>query len=770
MTQLTEAQQKAWEGFVGGDWQNEVNVRDFIQKNYTPYEGDESFLADATPATTALWDKVMEGIKIENKTHEPLDFDTDNPSTITSHKPGYINKELEKIVGLQTDAPLKRAIMPYGGIKMVKGSCEVYGRQLDPEVEHIFTEYRKTHNQGVFDVYTPDILRCRKSGVLTGLPDAYGRGRIIGDYRRLAVYGIDYLMADKKKQFDSLQARLERGEDIQATIQLREEIAEQHRALGKMKEMAASYGYDISNPATNAQEAVQWTYFAYLAAVKSQNGAAMSFGRISSFLDIYIERDLKNGKITEQEAQELIDHLVMKLRMVRFLRTPEYDQLFSGDPMWATETLGGMGLDGRTLVTKNSFRILHTLYTMGPSPEPNLTILWSEKLPEAFKRFCAKVSIDTSSVQYENDDLMRPDFNSDDYAIACCVSPMVVGKQMQFFGARANLAKTLLYAINGGIDEKNGMQVGPKTEPIKDEVLDFDTVMTRMDSFMDWLATQYVTALNIIHFMHDKYAYEAALMAFHDRDVYRTMACGIAGLSVAADSLAAIKYAKVKPIRGDIKDKEGKVVASNVAIDFEIEGEYPQFGNNDPRVDDIACDLVERFMKKIQTHKTYRNATPTQSVLTITSNVVYGKKTGNTPDGRRAGAPFGPGANPMHGRDQKGAVASLTSVAKLPFAYAKDGISYTFSIVPNALGKEYEAQKRNLAGLMDGYFHHEAEVEGGQHLNVNVMNREMLLDAMENPEKYPQLTIRVSGYAVRFNSLTKEQQQDVITRTFTQSM
>ena len=770
MTQLTEAQQKAWEGFVGGDWQNEVNVRDFIQKNYTPYEGDESFLADATPATTALWDKVMEGIKIENKTHEPLDFDTDNPSTITSHKPGYINKELEKIVGLQTDAPLKRAIMPYGGIKMVKGSCEVYGRQLDPEVEHIFTEYRKTHNQGVFDVYTPDILRCRKSGVLTGLPDAYGRGRIIGDYRRLAVYGIDYLMADKKKQFDSLQARLERGEDIQATIQLREEIAEQHRALGKMKEMAASYGFDISNPATNAQEAVQWTYFAYLAAVKSQNGAAMSFGRISSFLDIYIERDLKNGKITEQEAQELIDHLVMKLRMVRFLRTPEYDQLFSGDPMWATETLGGMGLDGRTLVTKNSFRILHTLYTMGPSPEPNLTILWSEKLPEAFKRYCAKVSIDTSSVQYENDDLMRPDFNSDDYAIACCVSPMVVGKQMQFFGARANLAKPLLYAINGGIDEKNGMQVGPKTEPIKDEVLDFDTVMTRMDSFMDWLATQYVTALNIIHFMHDKYAYEAALMAFHDRDVYRTMACGIAGLSVAADSLAAIKYAKVKPIRGDIKDKNGNVVASNVATDFEIEGEYPQFGNNDARVDDIACDLVERFMKKIQTHKTYRNATPTQSVLTITSNVVYGKKTGNTPDGRRAGAPFGPGANPMHGRDQKGAVASLTSVAKLPFAYAKDGISYTFSIVPNALGKEYEAQKRNLAGLMDGYFHHEAEVEGGQHLNVNVMNREMLLDAMENPEKYPQLTIRVSGYAVRFNSLTKEQQQDVITRTFTQSM
>lgn len=770
MAQLTEIQQKAWEGFVPGDWQTEVNLRDFIQKNYTPYEGDESFLAGATEATTALWNDVMEKIKVENKTHEPYDIDTDTPSTITSHAPGYINKDLEKIVGLQTDAPLKRAIMPYGGIKMVKGSCQVYRRELKPEIEHIFTEHRKTHNQGVFDVYTPDILRCRKSGVITGLPDAYGRGRIIGDYRRLAVYGADFLMKDKFKQFTSLQQKLESGEDIQATIQLREEIAEQHRALGKIKEMAASYGYDVSGPATNAREAVQWTYFAYLAAVKSQNGAAMSFGRVSSFLDIYIERDLKAGKITEQEAQELIDHLVMKLRMVRFLRTPEYDQLFSGDPMWATETLAGMGLDGRTLVTKNSFRMLHTLYTMGPSPEPNLTILWSEKLPEAFKRYCAKVSIDTSSVQYENDDLMRPDFNNDDYAIACCVSPMVVGKQMQFFGARANLAKTLLYAINGGIDEKSGMQVGPKSMPITDEVLDFNTVMERMDHFMDWLATQYVTALNIIHFMHDKYAYEAALMAFHDRDVYRTMACGIAGLSVAADSLAAIKYAKVKPVRGDIKDKDGNVVASNVAIDFEIEGEYPQFGNNDSRVDDLAVDLVERFMKKIQTHKTYRNAAPTQSVLTITSNVVYGKKTGNTPDGRRSGAPFGPGANPMHGRDQKGAVASLTSVAKLPFAYAKDGISYTFSIVPNALGKDYEAQKRNLAGLMDGYFHHETTVEGGQHLNVNVLNREMLLDAMENPEKYPQLTIRVSGYAVRFNSLTKEQQQDVITRTFTQSM
>ncbi|MBE2893790.1 formate C-acetyltransferase [Spirabiliibacterium falconis] len=770
MTQLTEQQLKAWAGFKDGDWQKEVNVRDFIQKNYTPYEGDESFLAGATQATTTLWDKVMEGIKEENRTHEPLDFDTDLPSTITSHKAGYIEKDLEQIVGLQTDAPLKRAIIPFGGIKMVEGSCKVYGRELDPQVKKIFTEYRKTHNQGVFDVYTPDILRCRKSGVLTGLPDAYGRGRIIGDYRRVALYGIDYLMADKKAQFTSLQPRLENGEDLQMTIQLREEIAEQHKALAQIKEMAASYGYDISGPAQNAKEAVQWTYFGYLAAVKSQNGAAMSFGRVSSFLDIYIERDLQEGTLTEEQAQELIDHLVMKLRMVRFLRTPEYDQLFSGDPIWATESLGGMGLDGRTLVTKNTFRFLNTLYTMGPSPEPNMTILWSEQLPDAFKRYCAKVSIDTSSVQYENDDLMRPDFHSDDYAIACCVSPMVVGKQMQFFGARANLAKTMLYTINGGIDEKNGMQVGPKTEPIMSEYLDFDEVMTKMDSFMDWLAKQYVTALNIIHYMHDKYSYEASLMALHDRDVYRTMACGIAGLSVAADSLSAIKYAKVKPVRGDIKDKDGNVVAKNVALDFEIEGEYPQFGNNDPRVDELACDLVERFMKKIQKLKTYRNAVPTQSVLTITSNVVYGKKTGNTPDGRRAGAPFGPGANPMHGRDQKGAVASLTSVAKLPFAYAKDGISYTFSIVPNALGKDYEAQKRNLAGLMDGYFHHEATIEGGQHLNVNVMNREMLLDAMENPEKYPQLTIRVSGYAVRFNSLTKEQQKDVITRTFTQTM
>lgn len=588
MTELNKKFSVAWQGFNLGDWQSAVNVRDFIQKNYTPYEGDESFLAGSTKATDTLWEKVMEGIKIENRTHAPVDFDTDVAATITSHDAGYIEKDLETIVGLQTEAPLKRALIPFGGIKMVEGSCKVYGRELDPKLKQIFTEYRKTHNQGVFDVYTPDILKCRKSGVLTGLPDAYGRGRIIGDYRRVAVYGIDFLRDDKLAQFNSLQEKLESGEDLAMIIQLREEIAEQHRALGQIKEMAAKYGYDISGPATDAKEAIQWTYFAYLAAVKSQNGAAMSFGRVSSFLDIYIERDLKAGKLTEVEAQELIDHLVMKLRMVRFLRTPEYDELFSGDPIWATESLAGMGIDGRTLVTKNSFRFLNTLYTMGPSPEPNMTILWSEKLPTNFKKFAAKVSIDTSSLQYENDDLMRPDFNNDDYAIACCVSPMIVGKQMQFFGARANLAKTMLYAINGGVDEKLKMQVGPKEEPIKDEVLDYDKVMARMDHFMDWLAKQYVTALNIIHYMHDKYSYEAALMALHDRDVYRTMACGIAGLSVAADSLSAIKYAKVTPIR----DENG------LAVDFKIEGEYPQFGNNDSRVDDIACDLVERFMKK----------------------------------------------------------------------------------------------------------------------------------------------------------------------------
>ncbi|WP_318483844.1 formate C-acetyltransferase [Photobacterium leiognathi] len=751
----------AWEGFTAGDWQNEVNVRDFIQKNYTPYEGDGSFLeTEATPATAKLWDAVMEGIKQENSTHAPVDFDTDVVSTITAHDAGYIEKELETIVGLQTDAPLKRALIPNGGIRMIEGSCKVYGRELDPTIKKIYSELRKTHNQGVFDIYTKDILNCRKSGVLTGLPDAYGRGRIIGDYRRVALYGIDYLMKDKLAQFNSLQERFEKGEDLQMTMQLREEICEQHRALGQIKEMAAKYGCDISGPATTAQEAIQWTYFGYLAAVKSQNGAAMSLGRTSTFLDIFVERDIAAGKITEAQAQEMIDHFVMKLRMVRFLRTPEYDELFSGDPIWATESMGGMGLDGRTLVTRTNFRFLNSLYTMGPSPEPNITVLWSEQLPVGFKKFCAKVSIDTSSIQYENDDLMRPDMNSDDYAIACCVSPMVVGKQMQFFGARANLAKTMLYSINGGVDEKLKMQVGPKTDKVTAEVLDYADVMDRLDHFMDWLATQYVTALNAIHYSHDKYSYEASLMALHDRDVKRTMACGIAGLSVAADSLSAIKYATVKPIR----DEDG------IAIDFEIEGDYPKFGNNDARVDDIACDLVERFMNKIRTHKMYRDAIPTQSILTITSNVVYGKKTGNTPDGRRAGAPFAPGANPMHGRDEKGAVASLTSVGKLPFAHAKDGISYTFSIVPNALGKDLDTQETNLAGLMDGYFHHEAGIEGGQHLNVNVLNRETLEDAVKNPEKYPQLTIRVSGYAVRFNSLTPEQQRDVISRTFTASL
>ncbi|EKA2135101.1 formate C-acetyltransferase [Citrobacter freundii] len=751
---------EAWNGFKGTDWKEEINVRDFIQHNYTPYEGDESFLAEATPATTALWEKVMVGIRIENSTHAPVDFDTNIATTITAHDAGYIEQELEKIVGLQTDKPLKRALHPFGGINMIKSSFDAYGREMDADFEYQFTELRKTHNQGVFDAYSPDMLRCRKSGVLTGLPDGYGRGRIIGDYRRVALYGIRYLVRERELQFADLQSNLEWGQNLEATIRLREELSEHRRALLQMQEMAAKYGCDISRPARNAQEAVQWVYFAYLAAVKSQNGGAMSLGRTASFLDIYIERDFKAGILNEQQAQELIDHFIMKIRMVRFLRTPEFDTLFSGDPIWATEVIGGMGLDGRTLVTKNSFRYLHTLHTMGPAPEPNLTVLWSEQLPIAFKKYAAQVSIITSSLQYENDDLMRADFDSDDYAIACCVSPMVIGKQMQFFGARANLAKTLLYAINGGVDEKLKIQVGPKTAPLMDDVLDYDTVMESLDHFMDWLAVQYISALNIIHYMHDKYSYEASLMALHDRDVYRTMACGMAGLSVAADSLSAIKYARVKPIR----DENG------LAIDFEIEGDYPQYGNNDERVDSIACDLVERFMKKIKVLPTYRNAVPTQSILTITSNVVYGQKTGNTPDGRRAGTPFAPGANPMHGRDRKGAVASLTSVAKLPFTYAKDGISYTFSIVPAALGKEDGVRKTNLVGLLDGYFHHEAHVEGGQHLNVNVMNREMLMDAIEHPENYPNLTIRVSGYAVRFNALTREQQQDVISRTFTQAL
>ena len=762
MTIPTTDMLEVWRGFSKGEWQTSVNTRDFIQTNYTPYEGDESFLAEVTETTTTLWNDVMEGIKQESSTHAPVDFDTDLPSTVTSHGAGYINQDLETIVGLQTDKPLKRAIIANGGIRMVKSSCEVYGRELDPMVEKIFTDYRKTHNKACFDLYTKEILACRRSGIITGLPDAYGRGRIIGDYRRLALYGIDFLKADKIEQFNSTQSFLEQGQDLEKTMRLREELADQVQALEDIHTMGLTYGIDMSLPARTAQEAIQFTYFGYLAAVKSQNGAAMSLGRTSTFIDVFVERDIANGLITEQQAQEMVDHFIMKLRMVRFLRTPEYDSLFSGDPIWATEAMAGMGVDGRTLVTKTTFRYLHTLHTMGPAPEPNMTILWSEQLPIAFKQYAAKVSIETSSVQYENDDLMRPDFNNDDYAIACCVSPQIVGKHMQFFGARANLAKALLYTINGGIDEKSQQQVGPQVSKITDEVLNFDTLMPRYDAMLDWLATQYVTALNIIHYSHDRYSYEASLMALMDRDVRRTMACGIAGLSVVADSLAAIKFAKVTPIR----DENG------VAIDFEIEGDYPKFGNNDARVDDIACDLVERFMKKIQTMHMYREAIPTQSILTITSNVVYGRKTGNTPDGRRAGMPFGPGANPMHGRDENGAVASLTSVSKLPFAYAKDGISYTFSIVPNALGKDENTQKQNLAALMDGYFHHEATgaadgIEGGQHLNVNVLNRDTLLDAVEHPEKYPQLTIRVSGYAVRFNSLTREQQQDVITRTFT---
>ncbi|WP_428243076.1 formate C-acetyltransferase [Gynuella sp.] len=737
---------EAWEGFVAGSWQQEINVRDFIQLNYAPYDGDDQFLAAATDRTQKVWAQVMELMKEENRLGGPLDFDVDNPATITSHPAGYIDQSLEKIVGLQTDKPLKRAIMPYGGIRMVEGSCEVYGRELDPVTKAFFYAHRKTHNQGVFDAYTPEILACRKAGVITGLPDAYGRGRIIGDYRRVALYGVDRLIEGKKAE-KAASAPANMDEDI---IRLREELSEQIKALQEMKVMAQSYGFDISKPAKNATEAVQWTYFAYLAAVKSQNGAAMSFGRVSTFLDIFIERDLKSGVLTEELAQELIDDLVIKLRMVRFLRTPEYDELFSGDPTWVTEAIGGMGLDGRSLVTKNSFRFLHTLYNLGPAPEPNLTVLWTNQLPEGFKQFCSRVSIDTSSIQYEGDDLMRDKFG-DDYGIACCVSAMAIGKQMQFFGARANLAKTMLYAINGGRDEKSGAQVGPEMAVMDAEVLEYDKVVERFDYYMKWLASTYVNALNIIHYMHDKYSYESALMALHDRDVLRTMACGIAGLSIAADSLSAIKYATVKPVKSE----------AGLVVDYVIEGDFPKFGNNDERVDSIATALVEKFMDYVRENPTYRNAKPTQSVLTITSNVVYGKKTGSTPDGRKAGEPFAPGANPMHGRDTKGALASLLSVAKLPYEHAEDGISYTMSMVPAALGKERLAQVKNLSSVLDGYFN-----ATGHHVNVNVLNREMLLDAMERPEEYPQLTIRVSGYAVNFVKLTREQQQDVISRTF----
>ncbi|HBF4260559.1 TPA: formate C-acetyltransferase [Clostridioides difficile] len=736
----------AWQGFKTGRWTKEINVREFIQLNYSPYEGNDSFLAGATENTKKLWDEVMVLFKKERENGGTLDVDTKTVSGIAAYAPGYLDKELETIVGLQTDAPLKRAVMPYGGIKMVENSCEAFGYELDPEIKDIFTKYRKTHNQGVFDVYTPEMRAARKSGIITGLPDAYGRGRIIGDYRRVALYGVDALIEDKNEQKKSLEVSC-MDEEV---IRLREEITEQISALNELKKMAESYGFDISKPATNSKEAVQWLYFGYLGAVKDQNGAAMSLGRTSTFLDIYFERDLKAGIVTEEELQEYMDHFVMKLRMVKFLRTPDYNNLFSGDPTWVTECIGGMGIDGRTLVTKNSFRMLNTLYTLGPSPEPNLTVLWSTKLPQGFKDFCSKVSIDTSSVQYENDDLMRA-YWGDDYGIACCVSAMRIGKQMQFFGARVNLAKTLLYAINGGVDEKSGVQVGPRFEPITSEYLDYDEVMSKFEPFTDWLATLYVNTLNVIHYMHDKYSYEALEMALHDRDIFRTMACGMAGLSVCADSLSAIKHAKVKTIRNE----------QGIAVDFEIEGDYPKYGNNDDRVDNIAVELVESFMNKIRKNKTYRNSYPTQSILTITSNVVYGKKTGNTPDGRRAGAPFAPGANPMHGRDTNGALASLSSVAKLPYEHAQDGISNTFSIVPAALGKDMTERINNLSAMMDGYF-----AQNAHHLNVNVFDRATLEDAMEHPEEYPQLTIRVSGYAVNFIKLTKEQQLDVINRTF----
>lgn len=736
----------AWKSFKDGKWSKEIDVRGFIQLNYTPYEGDASFLVKATENTNSLMDEMMELFKKERNNGGTLDVDTKTVSAIDAYKPGYIDKEKEVVVGFQTDEPLKRAIMPYGGIRMVESSCKAYGFELDNEVKEIFTKYRKTHNQGVFDAYTDEMRLARKSGIITGLPDAYGRGRIIGDYRRVALYGVDRLIEDKVSQKSSLDVSVI-DED---TIRLREEISDQIKALEALKRMAESYGFDISRPANNSREAVQWLYFAYLGAIKDQNGAAMSLGRTSTFLDIYFERDLRNSEITEEEVQELMDHFVMKLRMVKFLRTPEYNDLFSGDPTWVTESIGGMGIDGRTLVTKNSFRVLHTLYNLGPSPEPNLTVLWSNSLPKGFKDFCSKVSIDTSSIQYENDDLMRP-YWGDDYGIACCVSAMRIGKQMQFFGARVNLAKTLLYSINGGVDEKLGIQVGPKFEKVNSEYLDYEEVMEKFDLFTDWLANLYINTLNVIHYMHDKYSYEALQMALHDRDVFRTMACGIAGLSVCVDSLSAIKYAKVKPIRNE----------NGIAIDFEVEGDYPKYGNNDDRVDDIAINLVKNFMNKLKQNKTYRNSYPTQSILTITSNVVYGKKTGNTPDGRKAGEPFAPGANPMHGRDISGALASLSSVAKLPYEYSQDGISNTFSIIPGALGKDEEERVFNLTAMLDGYFG-----QGAHHLNVNVFDRAMLEDAMERPEEYPRLTIRVSGYAVHFTKLTREQQLDIINRTF----
>ncbi len=744
--EFAPVRENPWEGFESGLWTKEINVRDFIHRNFTLYTGDSTFLAPATERTKAVWNKVLDLRKQELAKGGVLDADTHVVGNIASHPAGYIDKSIEKIVGLQTEKPLKRALMPFGGIRMAAQALEAYGYKIDPEINRVFQEYRRTHNQGVFDAYTEDMLRARKSGIITGLPDAYGRGRIIGDYRRVALYGLDRLIEDKKAQKHELRLDVIKEE----TIRLREELSRQLDALEELRQMARSYGFDISKPATNAQEAIQWTYFGYLAAIKEQNGAAMSIGRISTFLDIYIERDIQDGLLTESEAQELMDDLVIKLRMVCFLRTPDYNELFSGDPTWVTEAIGGVGIDGRPLVTKNCFRILHTLTNLGPAPEPNLTVLWSNQLPQGFKDYCAAQSIATSAIQYENDDLMRP-YWGDDYAIACCVSAMRVGKQMQFFGARVNLAKALLYAINGGRDEKSGEQIATPFAPITADVLDYEEVMGRYEIMLDWLAGTYVNALNVIHYMHDRYAYERIEMALHDMHILRTMACGIAGLSVVADSLSAIKHAKVHVVRNE----EG------LAVDYRVEGEYPAFGNDDDRVDELAASLVKNFMGKLRQHPTYRDAMHTQSVLTITSNVVYGKKTGNTPDGRKAGEPFAPGANPMHGRDRKGAVASMRSVAKLSYEHAQDGISYTFSIVPKALGKTEDERVSNMVGLLDGYFG-----DGGHHINVNVFTRETLEDAMAHPENYPQLTIRVSGYAVNFIRLTREQQLDVINRTF----
>ncbi|WP_256084815.1 formate C-acetyltransferase [Brochothrix thermosphacta] len=750
MKQNSTEKHYEWQGFNRGDWENGVDVREFIQKNYTAYDGDDQFLAGPTEATNALWAQVMKLNEEERKAGGVLDMDTKVVSSITSHGPGYLNKELETIVGFQTEKPFKRGLQPFGGIRMSEQAAESYGFKIDEEISHIFSEYRKTHNQGVFDAYTPAMRAARKSGIITGLPDAYGRGRIIGDYRRVALYGIDHLIALKKADLNTSNDNAM----LEDVIRQREEINEQIRALAELKKLGQTYGFDISRPAANTQEAFQWLYLGYLAAIKEQNGAAMSLGRTSTFLDIYIERDLKNGTLTEESVQEIVDHFIMKLRLVKFARTPDYNELFSGDPTWVTESIGGVGEDGRHLVTKNSFRFLRTLSNLGPAPEPNLTVLWSTRLPQGFKNFCAMMSIETSAIQYENDDVMRSDWG-DDYGIACCVSAMRIGKQMQFFGARANLAKTLLYAINGGVDEKSKEQVSPAYRAITSEVLDFDEVMEKYDVMMDWIAELYLNTLNVIHFMHDKYSYERIEMALHDTDVLRTMATGIAGLSVTVDSLSAIKYATVKTIR----DENG------IVVDYTIEGDYPKYGNNDDRADDIAVWLLKTFMTKVKKHPTYRNAKHTTSVLTITSNVVYGKKTGNTPDGRREGEAFAPGANPMHGRDTKGALASLASVAKLPYSEGQDGISNTFSIVPKALGREENSQISNLVGMLDGY-----SAKMGHHLNINVFNRDTLLDAMDHPEDYPQLTIRVSGYAVNFIKLTREQQLEVIKRTMHETM